>query len=130
MIDDMPKEYQKFYETELWQEGYTLQKEVFDLVQKFPKEERYGLGSQLSNSSNSVLANIAESHGRFYFADKIRVLYIVRGEVEETQSHLFVAEGRNYVDKKTILRIVDGYEKLKMKLNGQIADYSRKKELQ
>lgn len=121
-------EYLKFYESDLWKEAYTLQKLIFDVVQRFPKEERYGLGSQMSNSSNSVLANIAESHGRFYFADKIRVLYIVRGEMEETQSHLFVAEGRNYVDKKTVLRIVDGYEKLKMKINGQIADYRRKRE--
>lgn len=49
--------YQKFYETEIWKEAYKLQKEVFVVTKSFPKYERYGLGSQLYNSSNSVCAN-------------------------------------------------------------------------
>lgn len=123
----MTKEYKKFYETDIWIEAYELQKDVFDLTRKFPKEEKYGLGGQLNDSSNSVVANIAESHGRYHFADKIRVLYIIRGEVEETQSHLIVAVSRRYASKEEITHLVERYERLKMKINGYIGDLSRKK---
>lgn len=124
----MTKEYKKFYEMDIWVEAYELQKEVYELTRKFPKEEKYGLCGQSNDSSNSVVANIAESHGRYHFADKIRVLYIVRGEVEETQSHLIVAVSRGYALKEEVTRIVGRYERLKMKINGNIGDFSRKRD--
>ena len=124
------KQYQKFYELDIWKEGYELQKEVFALTQTFPREERYGLGSQLNDSSNSVIANIAESHGRFYYADKIRVLYTVRGELEETQSHLIVAQSRGYIPREKTVELVRRYEHLKQKLNGYINDFSKRKKEQ
>ncbi|MBU1895826.1 four helix bundle protein [Patescibacteria group bacterium] len=124
----MAKEYRKFYENELWKEAYELQKEVFKLTQTFPKDECYGLISQLNKSSNSVCANIAEEHGRYFFADKIRVLYIVRGELQETQSHLIVSQSRNYVSKEKCTELVNKYENVQMKLNGRINDFYKKKE--
>ncbi|HCY19874.1 MAG TPA: four helix bundle protein, partial [Deltaproteobacteria bacterium] len=65
----------------------------------YPAGERYALTSDIRRSANSVIANTAESHGRYYFADKVRVLYTARGEVEETRSHLQVSLGRNYISK-------------------------------
>ena len=124
----MQKEYKKFYEADLWQDAYGLQKEVFEQTQTFPKHERYGLGSQLNDSSNSVCGNLAEEHGRFLYGDKIRILYIVRGEMEETQSHLIVAVSRGYIKKETSVSMIGRYEKLKMKINGRISDFRVKKE--
>lgn len=119
--------YQKFYQMEVWQEGYNLQKEIFALSSGFPKYERYGLTDQLTRSANSIIANIAEAHGRYHFADKVRVLYIARGELEETQSHIIVAVGRGYIKKETGEVLVGKYEKLKMKLNNYIANLSTKR---
>ena len=48
----------------------------------------------MKDSANLVISNIAEAYGRYYFADKARVLYTSRGECEETRSHLRVALGR------------------------------------
>ena len=124
----MEKKYKKFYEDELWKESYELQKEVFNLTQTFPKDECYGLISQLNKSSNSVCANIAEEHGRYFFADKIRVLYIVRGELQETQSHLIVSQSRNYISKEKCTELVNQYERVQMKLNGRINVFYKNKE--
>lgn len=123
MGDD--KIYYKFYETEMWKKAFDLQKLVFDLIQTFPENENYGLISQLSRSSNSVCANLAEEHGRFHFADKIRVLYIVRGELEETQSHIIVSASRDYIPKETSTKLLNEYEKLKMILNGRIKNFNK-----
>jgi len=86
--------------------------EIYKITKDFPKEEKYGLSSQMRDSANSVIANIAEAHGRYYFADKARVLYISRGECEETRSHLRVALGLEYIDKKEFVNLNEEYEGL------------------
>lgn len=122
------KKYKKFFEDELWLQAFELQKDVFKLSIRFPDNEKYELRSQINNSSNSVMANIAEEHGRYHFSDKIRVLYIVRGEIEETQSHCLCAVSRGYVEKDEVISLINGYENLKKTLNGRIKDFRKKKE--
>ena len=109
---------------DIWQVGYSLQKEIYKLVLTFPKREMYSLSDQLLRSANSVIANIAESHGRFHFADKIRILYITRGEIEETQSHLIVACSRKYLIQEECRKLIDEYERLKIKVNNYISSLS------
>jgi four helix bundle protein len=101
-----------FYELNIWQKGYELLMKVYEITAEYPVEERYGLVSDTRRSANSVIANIAESHGRYYFADKIRVLYIARGEIEETRSHLRVAYGRKYLSNEIFEYIDKEYEGL------------------
>lgn len=121
----MEKQYHKFYELDIWKEGYNLQKEIFEITLTFPKYA-YDIVSQINRSTNSIIANIAESHGRFHFADKIRVLYISRGEIEETQSHIMVAVSRKYMTKQDGNLLIQRYENLKMKLNGYISNFRTK----
>lgn len=121
----MEKQYHKFYELGIWKEGYDLQKEIFEITLTFPKYA-YDIVSQINRSTNSIIANIAESHGRFHFADKIRVLYISRGEIEETQSHIMVAVSRKYMTKQDGNLLIQRYENLKMKLNGYISSFRTK----
>lgn len=83
-----------FRDLNIWQKGYELLMKIYDLTKKFPPEGKYNLTSQTQSSAN------AEAHGRYHYADKVRVLYIGRGECEETQSHLSVALGRGYINQK------------------------------
>lgn len=121
------KQYKKFWEISLWKDAFLLQEEVFGLLSGFPSAEKYGLGKQLLNASNSVVANIAEMHGRYYFKDKIRVLYIARGELQETQSHLFVAKSRGYIKRTLCLSLVTKYQHLAKQINSTILHFSKKK---
>lgn len=109
-----------FYDLKVYQKGYDLLMRVYEITACFPREERYNLTSQLRNSANSVIANIAESHGRYYFADKVRVLYTSRGEVEETRSHLRVAAGLKYITPQTFERLDKEYEGLGKGLSAYI----------
>lgn len=109
-----------FYELEIWKKGYELLMKIYDITSKFPKEEKYGLTSQSRGSANSVIANIAEAHGRYYYADKVRVLYISRGEVEETRSHLRVALGRKYIIDEEFNWLDKEYEGLSIGINNYI----------
>ena len=111
---------QSFYELEIWKEGFRLLQITYRVTSQYPAEERYGLTDQTRRSSNSIIANIAEAHGRFHFADKIRVLYLARGELSETRSHLRVALSLGYLDQRQFDELEAGYQGLERGLNAMI----------
>ena len=111
---------QSFYQLDIWKSGYTLVMNVYEVTSHFPVTEKYGLIDQLRRSTNSIIANIAESQGRFTYNDRIRVLYQARGEVFETRSHLKVAEGLGFLSEKTFRALDGDYENLLVKINAYI----------
>jgi len=111
------KIYKDFHQLPIWRGGFDLLMSVYNLTDKFPDSEKLALISQLRRSANSIIANIAESHGRFSYADKIRVLYIARGEITETRSHLAVAYGRRYISKEDFTKLNNNYCQLAKDLN-------------
>lgn len=80
--------YGSFKEMPVWQEAIEIAKSVFTLTDKLPRQEDYGLTSQMRRSALSISANIAEAFGRKHTADKINFYYVARGSIFETQSHL------------------------------------------
>ena len=111
---------QAFHDLEIWKEGYRLVEVIYELTTHFPRDEMYALTDQIRRSANSVIANIAEAHGRYHFADKVRVLYIARGELSETRSHLRVAHGRRYLSDEAFASTDLAYRNLEMRLNAYI----------
>ena len=112
-----------------------VNKEILSLL---PPEEKWSLNQQLRRSSQSVHANIAEGHGRFYFQDNVRFCYIARGPLEETLSHIVYAQKVGYVpetlyksfavDGENLNRLINGYigflKKSKLGANEPGANYS------
>ncbi|MEK7637161.1 MAG: four helix bundle protein [Patescibacteria group bacterium] len=111
---------QSFYELDIWKNGYKLVLKVYRATERFPTSERYGLIDQLRRSANAVIANIAESQGRYSYSDKIRVLYQSRGEIFETRSHLQVAHGLGYFPAEEFKKLDQAYEGLLVGLNTYI----------
>ena len=119
--------YKDFYELPIWRDGNELLMELYTISERFPSEEKFSLISQIRRSGNSVIANIAESHGRFSYKDKIRVLYIARGEIAETRSHLAVAFGRKYIKLEKFFKLNTRYCKLAKEMNLYINSLVNKK---
>ena len=111
---------ESFYNLNIWKKGYELVLRVYQLTEKFPNSEIYTLTDQLKRSANAIIANIAESQGRYSYKDKIRVLYQARGEIFEIRSHIKVAEGLKYIKDKDFLEIDKEYEGLLIGLNKYI----------
>jgi four helix bundle protein len=118
---------ESFYNLNIWKKGYELILRIYHLTKTFPSSERYTLTDQLRRSANAIIANIAESQGRFSFNDKIRVLYQARGEIFETRSHLKVAEGLGYVTEKDSNKLDKEYEGLLVGINKYINFLSKHK---
>lgn len=113
-------QYTDFHELNIWKHGFEMLMIVYTVAETFPSKEKYALSDQLRRSANSIIANIAESHGGFSYKDKIRVLYISRGEIVETRSHLAVAYARKYIDQETFSKLNSGYTTLTKQLNKYI----------
>lgn len=115
-----------FRELKIWQKGYELVLEIYKVTKSYPDDERFNLTSQTRRSATSVIAQIAEGHGRYHFADQVRVLYQARGELEETRSHLAVAHGLTFLSTEDFERLDREYEGLSRGLNTYINSIERR----
>ena len=80
-----------FRELEVWQLAMTLAKQVYELTSGFPREERYGLSSQLQRSAVSIPSNIAEGNARNSTRDYARFVSIASGSTAELQTQLLLS---------------------------------------
>ena len=75
----------------VWQESMTLVENIYKITSEFPKEEMYGLTSQIKRASISVPSNIAEGAGRKSNVEYMRFLYIALGSLSELETQLEIA---------------------------------------
>ena len=102
-----------------------INKEVLPLL---PTEEKWVLNLQLRRSSQSIPANIAEGHGRFYFQDNVRFCYIARGSLEETLSHIVYAQKVGYISETLFKSLVLDGENVNRLINGYIGFLKKSKQ--
>ena len=81
----------------VWQKAMDLTKKVYQITKTFPKDEIYGLTSQIRRCSVSVPSNIAEGRGRNSDKEFIRFLTIALGSIYELQTQLELALAFNYI---------------------------------
>jgi len=80
-----------FKDLRVWQKSHALTLAIYRVTQRFPKEEMYGLTSQIRRAAVSVAANIAEGCGRRSDREFRRFLQIARGSASELEYHLLLA---------------------------------------
>jgi four helix bundle protein len=80
-----------FKELKVWEKAHVLTLEVYEETRSFPKEELYGLTSQLRRAAASVAANIVEGCGRRSDGEFTRFLQIARGSASELEYHILLA---------------------------------------
>ena len=86
----------KFKELKVWQKSIDLVVKIYHITQSFPKEEIYGLTSQVRRAASSIPSNIAEGAGRMSSGDFKHFLNIARGSAFEVETQLIIAHKLNY----------------------------------
>jgi four helix bundle protein len=86
-----------YKDLKVWQKSYQICLQMYEITLNFPKEETYGLRSQLRRSAVSVPSNIAEGHGRKSRAEYLQFLYISYGSVCELETQVLLAGDLNYI---------------------------------
>lgn len=91
---------QDFRELKVWHKGHALTLEIYKATLHFPKEEVYGLTSQLRRASSSIPANIAEGCGYRGDAQLVRYMQIAMGSASEVEYHLLLARDLGFLKDK------------------------------
>src|SRR5437588_847266 len=84
-------EINSYRDLKVWQDGMALAKGCYVVTRQFPREELFGLTSQIRRAAVSIPANIAEGNGRECTGDYIHFLRIAQGSLKELETHLLLA---------------------------------------
>ncbi|RPI84715.1 MAG: four helix bundle protein [Chloroflexi bacterium] len=96
---------QDFRKLKVWEKSHHLTLEVYKVTKSFPKEELYGLTSQLRRSCASIPANIAEGCCRSGDVEFVRFLQISAASASETDYHLLLSRDLGYLNEAVYQRI-------------------------
>lgn len=89
-----------FTDLRVWQAGHALVISVYKITKAFPREELFGLVSQLRRASVSVTSNIAEGFGRQSYKEKIQFYHLAYGSLVEVQNQLLVSRDVGYISRE------------------------------
>jgi four helix bundle protein len=93
----MEKKVTGFRDLIVWQRAYELTFELYRMTKKFPKEEMFGLTSQIRRAAASVPANIAEGYERNHRKEYLQFLFIAKGSLGELDTYLLLARDIGYI---------------------------------
>jgi four helix bundle protein len=91
---------QDYHDLLVWKETFSFVKLIYRLSGHFPKEEMFGITSQLRRAAVSVMANIVEGRGKNSDKDFLRFLYISKGSLNECQCYLELVLDLEFVNKE------------------------------
>jgi four helix bundle protein len=116
-----------FEKLNAWKQAIELATLIYKITKDFPKDEIYGLTSQIRRAAISISSNIAEGSGVDSKADYIRYLRIANGSLNEVESIAIVANKLNYIDNENYKNIIEKIEKERKLIYGLII-YLQKKD--
>lgn len=91
---------------EVWIKALELVIEIYRRTEGFPREERYGLTSQIRRAAVSIPANVAEGAGRQSKKDFARFLSNAQGSASELETELTIAQRLGYLDQSTFDKLI------------------------
>ncbi len=102
-----------------------LVRDIYQLQNCFPKEEKYALGDQIRRSATSITSNIAEGSGRSSIREKIHFIEIAFGFMTESFSQLQNAQDLGYIEEKDVEQIRPSFNKVAAYLSALRNSYER-----
>lgn len=104
---------------DVWKRSIDFVEKVYSISRLFPKEEVYGLTSQIRRAAVSIPSNIAEGSSRNGTKEFIQFLYVALGSASEVETQLIIAKRLGFVDE--IEMIMQEIIMIKKMLNGLIS---------
>ena len=106
-----------FEKLEVWQVARVFKKSIYQITQKFPREELFGLTMQIRKSTGSITANLAEGSGRASDKDRAHFTNIAYSSALETIDHLITAFDLEYVTDEMYVELRLKMDEILNKLN-------------
>ena len=106
----MEEKIKSFRDLKIWQKGIELVKEVYKITKNFPKEEQYGLSSQMRRAAVSIPSNVAEGFRRRHNKEYKQFLNISLGSSAELETQIVIAKELEYIEgskEKELVELID-----------------------
>jgi four helix bundle protein len=107
---------QNFKKLQVWEKSHDLTLKIYGVTSQFPREEIYGLTSQIRRACASIPTNIAEGCGRASSADFARFLQIAMGSASETEYLVLLAHDLKYLTADQHTELIDATIRVKKML--------------
>jgi len=104
----------------IWKRSIRLVEEIYIITKKFPKEEIYGLTSQLRRSAVSIPSNIVEGFTRFHSKEYRQFLYISLGSCAELNTQIIISFHLGYLNSEKVDRILNEIDEISKIIMGLI----------
>ena len=109
-----------------WQKGMQLVTDVYAVTRLFPREEVYGLTSQIRRAAVSVPSNVAEGHGRATNRDRQYFITAARGSVLELQTQIEIARNLGYLEESSSAKLLQSADEVGRIINGLLRSLKTK----
>ena len=117
----------KYQQLIAWQKAIELVGDIYSLTSAFPRDEIYGLTSQLRRAAVSIPSNIAEGQGRATKGEFIQFLCHARGSLYEVETQVVISRNLGYIRVEQQESLSDALSELGRILNGLITSLQQKK---
>ncbi len=107
-----------FRKMQVWEKAHQFVLRLYQITARFPKQEMYGLTSQIRRAAASIPANIAEGAGRETQAELAHFLYIATRSAAELDYHLLLARDLGYIDSHDYPELENCITEIKRMLYG------------
>lgn len=111
----------------VWREGVELAVMCYEVTKAFPREEVYGITSQVRRAAAAVPANIAEGQGRESPGEFVRFLQIAQGSLKELETHLILASKVALVTEGETAPVLEQSEKVGKMLRALIRSIQKRR---
>ncbi len=109
-----------YREIKVWQKAIELVMDIYSCTRSFPKEDMFGLVSQLRRAAVSIASNIAEGKGRRTDREFLQFLHHARGSVFEFETQITIAGRLGYMPEAEVLRLGNSAGEIARMLSGLI----------
>lgn len=103
-----------------WQEGHRLVIMIYKITKNFPREETFGLTSQMRRCVVSITSNVAEGFSRQSFKEKVQFYSMAQGSLTELQNQIMIARDISFITQKQFKELADQSIKLHKIMSGLI----------
>lgn len=109
----------------VWQKSIQLVTDIYKLTKTFPKEEIYGLASQMQRAVVSIPSNIAEGNDRNSSKEFSQFLRIARGSLAELETQIIISEKLEYTNEKQITPSLNNCYEIGRMINGLLTKFNQ-----
>jgi four helix bundle protein len=111
-------EFRSYQDLKVWQRAMDLAAHCYELTEKFPRSELFGLTNQIRRAAASVPANIAEGRARSHTKEFVQFLSVASGSVAELETHLLLAAKLKFLPDESLQRALMTTDEIGRMLTG------------